>query len=64
MIIVLTTKQPATEGAIELGTTSSIKTHHTEDLSLNIINKIRIGGINIKEGTRKMIIPIGDSEHR
>ena len=60
MIIVLTIMQGvATEGGIEEGTTST-KTHRTEDLSLIIISKIRIGGTKITEGTRKMIIPIAD----
>jgi hypothetical protein len=63
MIIVLTTKQAASEGAIEAGTTSP-KTHHTEDLSLNTISRIRVGGIKITEGTRKMIIPIEDTAPR
>jgi len=58
MIIVLTTMQgEATEEATEGGTTSTI-THRTEDLSLNIISKNRIGGTKITEGTRKTIIPI------
>lgn len=60
MIIVLTTMQGgATEGPIEGGTTST-KTHRTEDLSLNIISKNRIGGTKITEGIRKTIIPIVD----
>ena len=63
MIIVLTTRQAATEGAIEAGTTRT-KKHHTEDLSLKTINRIRIGGIKIIEGTRKMIIPIADTAPR
>jgi hypothetical protein len=63
MIIVLTTKQAATEGAIEEGTISP-KTHHTEDLSLITINRIRIGVIKITEGTLRMIIPIADSAPR
>jgi hypothetical protein len=59
MIIVQTIKLGTTEGAIKRGRTRTT-THHTEDLSLNIINKIRIGGNMIIEGTRKMIIPIAD----
>jgi len=63
MIIVLTTKQAATEGAIEAGSTST-QTHKTEDLSLNSIIRIRIGANLITEGTRKMIIPIADIARR
>ena len=60
MIIVQTIKQlGTTEGAIQGGTTHTTP-HHTEDLSLHIINTIRIDDIMITEGTRKMIIPIVD----
>ena len=60
MIIVLTSIQgESTEEATEGGTTSTI-THRTEDLTLNIISKNRIGGTKITEGIRKTIIPIVD----